>query len=119
MNQDDIRRRIADHLDGLLEGEEDSRARADIRRHPDLHAEALRQREILHRPYAIPPPPPDLAERILSRSARRPPWRVLRYAAAFVAGILATLLVQTGRVEPKAQPIPEPQSETIVNLRLR
>ena len=112
------RERIADYLDGLLEGEEAADVEALIARDPQLLDEVSRWRERLYTPCAVPPPREGLAQRILARHRRRSRMGVLRYAAAFLAGVLTTLLIQTSPPEPEAKPV---QHEPVVydNIRLR
>jgi hypothetical protein len=93
MIRDDVFARMADYLDGLLEGEEAEAARAEIARHPDVLAEVARMRAILYRPYAVPPPDADQPARILARYRDRPLLRALRYAAVFAAGVASALLL--------------------------
>ncbi len=112
------RERIADYLDGLLDGEEAADVEALIARDPHLLGEVSRWRERLYTPSVVPPPPEDLAQRILARHRRRPRIGVLRYAAAFLTGVVTTLLIQSSHPEPEAKP---EQSQPIVydNIRLR
>jgi len=94
MNQDELRIRMADYLDGLLEESEVKEVEALIAREAALFADVVRVRALLYRPYPVAPPRPEQAARILARAARRPWGRYARYAAVFVAGVLTTLLVQ-------------------------
>lgn len=98
MTRDELRVRMADYLDGLLEEGEADEVRAEIARHPDLLAEVARVRAILYRPYSVPPPAADQPQRILARHRDRPLLRVLRYAAVFAAGAASTFL-RPGPVE--------------------
>jgi anti-sigma factor RsiW len=116
MNRD----RIADYLDGLLDGEQAREVEAYLESHPDVAAEARRMREVLYRPYPVPPPSPGLRDRILVRRRRGPV--LLRYAAAFAAGVLATLLVQSWRPDTPG-PVVEPREDAaelvFLNSRIR
>ena len=112
------RERIADYLDGLLDGGEAADVEALIARDPQLLDEVSRWRERLYTPSTVPPPPEDLAQRIVARHRKRPRIVVMRYAAAFLAGVVTTLLLQSSPPEPEAEP---EQSQPIVydNIRLR
>ncbi len=112
------RERIADYLDGLLDKEEAADVEARIALDPQLLDEVSAWRERLYTPFPVPPPPEDLAQRIVALYHRRPKIRALRYAAAFLAGVLTTLFIQSSRPEPEAKP---EQARTIVyeNIRLR
>ncbi len=112
------RERIADYLDGLLDGEEAADVEALIARDPQLLDEVSRWRERLYTPSVVPPPPEDLAQRIWTRHRRRPRIGILRYAAVFLAGAVSTLLIQSSPPEPESKP---EQSQPIVydNIRLR
>ena len=114
------RERIADYLDGLLDGKEAADVEALIARDPQLLDEVSRWRERLYSPCAVAPPPDDLAQRIVARHRRRPRIGVLRYAAAFLAGVTTTLLIQSSPPEPEPDAKPA-QHEPVVydNIRLR
>jgi len=94
MNHDELRIRMADYLDGLLEENEVKEVEELIAREAALFADVVRVRTLLYRPYPVASPRPEQAARILARAARRPWGRFARYAAVFVAGVLTTLLVQ-------------------------
>ena len=97
MRCDDIRDRLADRLDDLLDADE----AAELDGHvsacghcADRLREIERLREALYRPDPVAPPP-DLEARILAAARTRPrPWlpALVRYAAVFLAGVGVTLL---------------------------
>lgn len=101
MEDDRIVQCIADRLDGLLDGAQAEEADRLIEAHPALHAKALRLRAVLYAPWSVSPP------------RRRP--ALLRYAAAFAAGVLLTQLLQ-GRPEP---PDPQPQPDPVLVVENR
>jgi len=102
MNRDEQRTLLCDYLDGLLGGAERDAAEDWIARHPDTLAEVARFRAALYHPYAVAPPASDQVEAIWRRHGDRPAWRWMRYAAVFAAGVLTTLLVQSGAQPPSA-----------------
>ena len=93
MERDELRTLMADYLDGLLADEGARDVEQEIARAPGLLAEVARGRARLYRPYPVPAPPSDLAQRIRERH-RRPLSRVVRYAAVFAAGVVTTLILQ-------------------------
>jgi len=128
MNHDELRTRMADYLDGLLDEQEAREVEARIAEEPALLAEVARMRAVLYRPYAVPPPREDQPARILHRFGDRALARVVRYAAVFAAGVLTALLVTLPArsapvtptaIEPPAElPAAAPQTQ-IHNLRIR
>ena len=111
MNKDELRTRMADYLDGLLEEGEARAVEEWIAREPGLLAEVAHLRAVLYRPYPVPPPRAEQEERILARFRERPLiLRLVRYAAVFLAGVLATLAFQLSADKPVA-PRPDPQVE--------
>lgn len=109
MRCEDVKSRLADRLDELLDAPET----AEIDRHLEeceVCAECSRDLRgrlaLLYRDDAHLPPPPDLRERILA--AAMPPPRIglpvlLRYAAVFLAGVGVALAV---RPEPRVIEVP-------------
>ena len=106
MTNDELRTRMADYLDELLDEEEAEAVEKEIARHPVLLADVARMRAVLYRPYAVDEPSSELPQRIRRRAADRPAWRIARYAAVFVAGVLSALLV---RVSPPESVSQEPE----------
>ena len=112
--------RIADFLDGLLEDEEAREVESYLDDNPDVAAEARRIRAVMYRPYAVPPLSPGLRDRILLQRRRGP--ALLRYAAAFAAGVLVTLLIQSwrpGTPGPAAEPREDAAELVFLNTRIR
>jgi anti-sigma factor RsiW len=98
---------LYDYLDELLEPEQAREAEAAIARDPARFAEIARRRAILYRPYALPAALP-----------RRQTFRLARYAAAFLLGVLVPLLLPPLPPEPP-DPQPEPAKLEVTNRRLR
>jgi len=119
MNRTDQLALIHDYLDALLDGERAREAEALMSREPDLAAAARRERALLHAAYPVPPAPPELPARIWARWRARPALALLRYAAAFAAGVLVTLAFvrPTAAIEPV--PASEPHPVVFENLVLR
>ena len=94
---------LYDYLDELLEAEDARAAEALIAKDPARFAEIARRRAILYRPYAVAAP--------RARPTRHA-W--LRYAAAFLLGVLFPLLL------PPKPPDPPPEAKLeITNRRFR
>ena len=104
MNRDELRTRMADYLDGLLDEDEARAVEARIAEEPALFAEVAHVRAVLHRPYAVPAPAADQQARILRRHRDRPLARAARYAAVFAAGVLTALLA-TARLRSEPAPV--------------
>jgi anti-sigma factor RsiW len=113
MNRDELRTRMADYLDDLLEDDERAAVEAEIARHPALFAEVARVRAVLYRPYSVPAPSADQRSRILARWHDRPWKRVLRYAAVFAAGVVTTFALRaTEPPRPSRAPETPPRVES-------
>lgn len=105
MNREELRTRMADYLDDLLEEGERAAVEAEIASHPALFAEVARIRAVLYRPYPVAAPGADQAARILARWHDRPWKRLLRYAAVFVAGVATTFALRVAEPpRPTATP---------------
>jgi len=113
MNCDEIRELTPDRLDALLD---DERARAvddHIASCAGCSAERAsygRFRAALYAPYPVPAHAPAAHRRGGAGAG------LVRYAAAFAAGVLLTLVVQSARAAapppPPDRPVAEPVSET-------
>ncbi len=119
MNPDEQLSRIRDHLDGLLDGERAREVERLIAQRPHLAALARRQRALLHAAYPVPPAPPDIPARAWARHRARPALALLRYAAAFAAGVVVTLVLLRPTAAAPSEPAPEPQPFVFENLVLR
>jgi len=108
----DKRTLIADYLDGLVDTEDMEEARALVEAEPELVAEVERMRAILYRPFVVADPQ-GLADRVWARFHERPRLRLLRYAAVFAAGVLTTLLIQSGAPRPSTPDSPEPTEQPV------
>ena len=114
MDDETILQTIADRLDGLLDGAQAEEADRLIASRPELHERAQRMRALLYAPWSVGAPP-----------RARIAGRVLRYAAAFAAGALLTLLLQARperpapetRVEPGTAPVAVPVPVLVVENR--
>jgi anti-sigma factor RsiW len=108
MSDDDL---LYDYLDGLLDAAQAREAEARIARDPARLAEIARRRAILYRPYPVPPSP----ERLVRPRARP----ALRYAAAFLLGALAALLLRPRLPDPPPAPPSFESEPAVMNRRLR
>ncbi len=119
MNRTERLSLIHDYLDGLLDGEGALEAESLMSREPQLAAAARREHALLLEAYPVPPAPPELPARIWARWRARPALALLRYAAAFAAGVLVTLAFV--RPTAAAEPVPasEPHPVVFENLVLR
>jgi len=97
---------LYDYLDELLDPEQAREAEAVIAGDPARFAEIARRRALLYRPYPVPPP-----------RARRPWFRLLPLAAAFLLGILIPTLLPLPPEPPNPQP--QPAKLQVTNRRLR
>jgi len=119
MNCHEILPLLADLLDDLLEPGDAEKARRHAAACPACAAEldrARARRERLLRPYYVPPPPPDLAAEAWNawRAARRRRFpAILRYAAAFLLGVVATLAARPSPPAREGDRPPGPPALTV------
>jgi anti-sigma factor RsiW len=126
MTHDELRSRMADYLDELLDEEEAQAVEAEIAAHPALLAEVARMRAVLYRPYPVAPPSEDQPARIVARRGAGMLPRVVRYAAVFAAGALVALMIRRESAHDRPVGIDGPQGPEIPvvpakleNLRVR
>lgn len=112
MRCDEVGRLLADRLDDLLEPESAGALDehlAGCEACQEAMREAAAVRDALYRPWPIESTLPALVVRPRRGGARRVTLALLRYAAVFVAGVLAARLLATAppaETTPNAAPAP-------------